>query len=281
MVATRGGVWLVCLSYFLCYIPFISFTRWLSTAEPVLGDTMVGAEVLPIATMASAVVMVLFIVASGWWKLAGRRRVARWQVPWPGHWMALSGLCTAVILTTSTMIFSLGVPIVLAMLITRCGTLIIAPIVDVLTGRRVHPSSWVALGLSAAALFVAVHGRVAGDWNVPATICVSSYLLAYFVRLQFMSRLAKSDDTKHTKRYFVEEQFVTAPLTLLLLGAAALLGGTHGLGGFFAEARRGFTDYWTPGFAFGALAVGVFSQLVGIFGTLIFLNPRENSFSTS
>lgn len=32
--------------------------------------------------------------------------------------------------------------------------------------------------------------------------------------------------------------------------------------------------------AFTALAVGIFSQLVGIFGTLIFLNPRENSFST-
>lgn len=60
-------------------------------------------------------------------------------------------LCTAIILTTATMIFSLGVPIVLAMLVMRGGgTLVIAPVVDAITRRRVHPTSWLALGLSAA-----------------------------------------------------------------------------------------------------------------------------------
>lgn len=281
MVATRSGVWLVCFTYFLCYVPFIGLTRTLSNDHLELGDTMVGAQVLPIATMASVTVMVLFILASGWWRQAGKRRFGRFEVPWPGRWTALSGLCTAVILTTATMIFSLGVPIVLAMLIMRGGTLVIAPIVDAITGRRVHPTSWMALGLSGAALVVAVKGKVAGDWNLAATICITAYLVAYFVRLQFMSRLAKSDDTNRTKRYFVEEQLVTAPVTLLLLGTAAFIGGAFGVGGFFTEAYNGFTAYWSVGFVLAALGVGLFSQLVGIFGTLIFLNPRENSFATA
>lgn len=279
MVATRGGVWLVCAVYFLCYIPFIAFNRVLSADHLALGETMGGAEVLPLATMASVAIMVLFVLASGWWRLAGQRRLGRWTLPWPGRWTALSGLCTAVILTTATMIFSLGVPIVLAMLLMRGGTLVIAPIVDVLTGRRVHPTSWFALALAAGALVVAVSGRLAGAWNVAATMCIAAYLVAYFIRLQFMSRLAKSEDTDRTKRYFVEEQLVTAPLTLLLLGVAAVLGGTLGVEGFFAAVHRGFTAYWTLALVALAVAVGVFSQLVGIFGTLIFLNPRENSFS--
>lgn len=280
MVATRSGVWLVCLVYFLCYVPFIAITRILSDDRLSMGDTMVGAEVLPIATMTSVVVMVSFIVSSGWWRYAGQRRFGRVSLPWPGRWTALSGLCTAVILTTATMIFSLGVPIVLAMLVMRGGTLVIAPLVDALTGRRVHPTSWLALLLAAAALTTALKGRLEGDWNLAATLCIVAYLLAYFVRLQFMSRLAKTDDTANTKRYFVEEQLVTSPVTLILLGSAALIAEFGQVGGFFAQARSGFTEYWEPGFVLAAVGVGAFSQLVGIFGTLIFLNPRENSFAT-
>jgi len=281
MVATRSGVWLVCAVYFICYVPFIVLTRVLSGDELEFGDTMVGAEVLPIATMTSVVVMLAFIFASGWWRCAGQRRVGRFTVPWPGRWTALSGLCTAVILTTATMVFSLGVPIVLAMLVMRGGTLVIAPLVDALTGRRVHPTSWAALALAAAALTTAIKGRVDGDWNVAATACVGAYLLAYFIRLQFMSRLAKTDDTEKTKRYFVEEQLVTSPVTIVLLGVAALSAELGQVGGFFAQARSGFTEYWSLGFVLTAMGVGAASQLVGIFGTLIFLNPRENSFATA
>jgi hypothetical protein len=284
LVATRNGVWLVCLVYFAAYVPFIGLTRMLSDDLFGFGTKLRGGEVLPLATMASVAVMLAFVAASGWWRFANQRRFGRLTLPFPTRWTALSGLCTAVILTTATMAYAIGVPIVFVMLLMRGGTLIIAPFVDRITGRRVHMSSWLALGLSAAA--VSVSGGFSSEWNLTATLCVSGYLLAYFVRLQFMSRLAKSDDTARTKRYFVEEQLVAAPATLVLLGVAAFISAGAGPAvndgvGFFSQVERGFTAFWETGPVIAALAVGFFSQLVGIFGTLIFLNPRENSFATA
>lgn len=107
-----------------------------------------------------------------------------------------------------------------------------------------------------------------------ASLDVIFYLLGYFVRLRFMSRIAKSDDPNVTKRYFVEEQMSATPLVVLVLGICALIGE----GRILLDIRHGFTSYWSSGYAGVTLLVGVLSQGTGIFGGLILLDRRENSF---
>ncbi len=229
--------------------------------------------------------MFTFITAMGWWRYASRRRILSRDLPCPGRWTFFSGLCTALIIGTTTLAYTFqGVSIVFMMLLMRGGLLIIAPIVNAVSRRHVRWFSWLAVLLSMGALLAAFAGDVqwvGGRPTLPngfampalAAVNVTIYLGAYFARLRFMSRLAKSDDEHARVRYFVEEQMVASPALLLALAVIAAVGG-----GATGGALR-------AGFAVGVgmplvyvLLIGLFSQGTGIFGGLILLDRRENSF---
>lgn len=103
---------------------------------------------------------------------------------------------------------------------------------------------------------------------------VAAYLASYFVRLRFMSHLAKSDDPRDTYRYFVEEQMVATPAVVFLLVVGAVIG----KGAALEELRAGFVSIGDTGALFPAIAIGLLSQGTGVFGALILLDGRENAF---
>jgi hypothetical protein len=267
------SIWWWAFGYFAAYAPYSALTKLLSDGH--LGPKVPGNSILALSTTASLLAMVVFLVATGWWRSAGRRRIGTWNVPFPSRWTALSGLCGATILTTTTLAYTIdGVSIVFMMLLLRGGMLAMAPVVDLLTGRRVQWVSWVATALTLSSLVVALVGRdesFALPWVGIAD--VTAYLVAYFIRLRFMSKLAKSDSVQVTRRYFVEEQLVSTPAALLALVLLAVIGGP------FHDIRAGFVEVPWSSQAPWALAIGVLSQGTGIFGALVLLDKRENSFS--
>lgn len=271
-----GMIWAFALGYFLCYVPYSALTK--ATASgllPGMTRPISGFEILPISTLASLLGMMVFLTAMGWWKHASRRRVFGVEVPVPGVWTFLSGLCTAAIIGTTTLSYTFsGVSIVFMMLLMRGGVLVIAPIVDAVSRRKVQWFSWVALGLSLGALLVAASTGGSYELTLTAGVDVAIYLLAYFVRLRFMSRLAKSDDKDATVRYFVEEQMVATPAIVTALAIVAVIGG----GQAALDVRRGFIEYWSSGAVIAGIVVGLLSQGTGVFGGLILLDRRENSF---
>ncbi len=261
-------IWLFALGYFLCYAPYGGITK-------VVSSTTGGFELLPVTTLASLAGMLAFLSASGWWKHAGHRTLFGRRVPVPGPWTALSGLATAAIIATTTLAYTFeGVSIVFMMLLMRGGVLVLAPIVDALTGRKVRASSWLALALSLAALVVATADRSRPELTTVAALDVGLYLAGYFVRLRFMSRLAKSDDRAASIRYFVEEQMVATPAVVAFLAVVAMVG--HGP--TMLAVRHGFTSLWTTDALVPALVIGLLSQGTGVFGALILLDGRENAF---
>jgi hypothetical protein len=190
-------------------------------------------------------------------------------------WTFLSGLCTAAIIPTTTLAYTFsGVSIVFMMLLMRGGVLVIAPVVDLVSKRHVRWFSWVSLVLSLGALLAALADGASYAITLVAALDVTVYLLAYFVRLRFMSRLAKSDDPGAKLRYFVEEQMVATPALVLTLAVLALVG----RGEVLAQVRWGFVDYWSSGAAWAGIVVGLLSQGTGVFGGLILLDKRENTF---
>ena len=110
--------------------------------------------------------------------------------------------------------------------------------------------------------------------SIAAILDVAAYLTAYFFKLQFMSRLAKSDEKSTTRRYFVEEQMVASPLLLLALTVMAFIGAGDVMMGF----RAGLTTFLTSQAAVFAALVGLFYAALCICTTLIFLDRRENTF---
>ncbi|MEY3014064.1 MAG: hypothetical protein RIT45_2799 [Pseudomonadota bacterium] len=268
-------IWLWAFGYFACYAPYSALAKAVSRGLVEGVPKTSGLAVLPVSIATAVCGMVAFLGLTGWWRYATRHAVGGWQIPGPTRFTLASGLCTSVIAATTTLSYTFkGVSIVFAMLLMRGGVLIIAPIVDAITGRRVRATSWAALGLSLAALVVAFLED--GGWQLTtiAIVDIAAYLAAYFVRLQLMSRKAKSGERSETLRFFVEEQFVATPVVLIALAAVAWLGDSS-----FAQAvRSGFTEVPSSPVLPYALAIGLLSQGTGIFGGLVLLDGRENSF---
>jgi hypothetical protein len=270
--APGWSIWGFALGYFLCYAPYTALTKALSKGLlPGMEAGIPGFELLPLTVLSSLVGMIAFLSIMGWWKYATHRTVLGRPIPTPTRWTFLSGLCTATIIGTTTLAYTFrGVSIVFMMLLMRGGVLIIAPIVDAVSRRRVRWFSWAALGLSMASLLVAFAEDSGYEMTAIAIVDVAAYLASYFIRLRFMSHLAKSADATSNVRFFVEEQMVATPAIVLGLGVAALAGSE--------ELRRGFTTFFESGYVLEGIFIGLLSQGTGIFGGLILLDKRENTF---
>lgn len=273
---TGLSVWWLAFGYFACYVPYSALTKALTSGLAYHdAPRLSGVSLLPMSVLASTVSMLGVITWLGWWKHAGTRRVFGATVPMPGPWTFLSGLATAAIVVTTTLAYTFeGVSIPWVMLLMRGGVLVLAPIVDALSGRKVRRASRIALGLSLLALLDAVAARGGTRMPILCLVDIALYLFGYFVRLRFMSRLAKSQDGSEGRRYFVEEQMVATPAAILALALLAAVPAD----GPFADLRRGFLDVPHHPALLTIVLIGVLSQGTGLFGGLVLLDARENSF---
>ncbi|HKU75060.1 MAG TPA: hypothetical protein VJR02_14200 [Pyrinomonadaceae bacterium] len=270
------GIWALGLGYFLSYTPYSGLTKALSNGLFTSTDGPVkGPVLLPISAIATVIGMWGFITVMGWWKYAGRREFFGRQIPFPRKLTFLSGICMATIMGTTTLAFTFGgLSIVVVLVLLRAGTLVIAPIVDQIVSRRVRWFSWTAMLVSLSAVLLALSDASSYTLTIAAIIDVAAYLTAYFFKLQFMSRLAKSDQREASLRYLVEEQMVASPLLVIALVVMALVGYGEVMLGF----RTGLTTFvTTPGAVFAAM-VGLSYAALCVCTSLIFLDRRENTF---
>ena len=90
-----------------------------------------------------------------------------------------------------------------------------------------------------------------------------------------MCQRATNDPPGTRERYFVEEQMVATPALLVLLALWALTG----VGSAAMQLREGFLGMFSRPTLPIEFAVGLLSQGSGIFGGLVLLDPRENTFT--
>ncbi|HWW21591.1 MAG TPA: hypothetical protein VNZ06_12345 [Steroidobacteraceae bacterium] len=264
------------LLYFLSYAPYAVLVRWLASVPyPAFHRALTGLEILPVTTILSGVFTFLFAWLSGWSRHAHRIHIAGASFPFPTAWTFASGIGTALLLFTVPLSFTFqGVSIPYMQLLMRGDVLLIAPLVDVLAGRRVRWYSWAALGLVALGLSLTIHAR--GGLRLPplALLTVLLYTVGYFVRLAVMTRIAKSGDPDMVKRYFVEEKIVAIPLAVLMLALLSLVnfGTQSGQLGF------GFIGVWSSGQMTPILLLSLLLFVISVFSILILIDQRENTF---
>jgi len=269
------GIWGLAIGYFSFYLPYIALVK--ATTDGLLPGVKAptGFQMLPATGMATIATMLLILTAMGWWKHAGRRRVFGLSIPCPTRWTLISGVGTAAIIYSTTLIYTFrGVSILLAMLLLRAGVLILAPTIDTIFKKRVRWFSWVALGFT-------LLGVAAAFWDVSSyhltfavVLTLAFYLAGYTVRIPCMNKLAKSPDQYATFRYFVEEQIVAMIALIAVPGAVALVG----KGGIAGEVSHGFTSFFATPAIWPSLLIGALYACLSVFGTLIYLDRRENTY---
>lgn len=262
--------------YFLAYLPNVILTK-LVTTQPnaMLGRPLTGLETLPASLILNLVMTYAFIGLSGWYREAHSVTVGRARLPVPTRYTLLSGLGTALVLFTVPLSFTFkGVSIPFIQLLMRGDILIIAPLVDLMFGRKVRWWSWCALAMVAVALFITLHSR--GGLALPplAILDVVLYTFGYFIRLAVMTRVAKTGEAASVRRYFVEEKIVALPFAVVVL---ALLSAS-GIGGQAGELGIGFIQVWSDPVILWLVAIAVTLTIISIFSAVILLDARENAY---
>ncbi|MDQ7825056.1 MAG: hypothetical protein RDV48_19805 [Candidatus Eremiobacteraeota bacterium] len=270
------GIWLLAFGYFITYWPYSALTKALS--DGLLAGMPRGIssfELLPLTSVGAVSGMIFFLSIKGWWKYAGRKKILGINCFWPSKYTFYSGICCSLIIMTTTLAYTFrGVSIVFIMLLMRGGLLIMAPLVDFFSKRKVRWFSWAGLVLSMLALLVAFSEKGGYCITIACALNVTIYLIAYFIRLRFMSKVAKCDDENANTRYFVEEQIVSSPLMLIGLCVFAMIN----YGPSMHEVRSGFTAIFSTGFALHTFILGLLSSGTGFFGGLILLDKSENTY---
>jgi len=254
---SRFSIWGFALGYFACYVPYSFMTKVMSKGllSSLNGNGLVGFSILPVTALATTVAMIIVISSLGWWKYATHSNIFGLNLPHPTMWTFLSGVCTSLIIGTTTLAYTFdGLNIVFVMVLMRGGVLIIGPIVDKITKRKVR---WFAFAGMVCSLFALL-----------------TSLLDTSIRFQFMSKLAKSARADANRKYFVEEQMTATPMFVIILILLSLFK----LDGISESVRTGFTFHWNQPYLWVLLLIGVFSQGTGVFGTLIFLDKSENTY---
>ena len=248
-------IWVFAAGYFVFYMPYSGIVKMITS------HGASGLEVFPATVAGTALGLLIQLTLLRWWRYARVVREPR---------RILSGIGTASQFGATTLAYTFGgVSIVLALLLMRGGVLTIAPVVDRIHGRRVRWFAWVAFALAiTSVIYALLHVE---DYSLPLLCAVNLgfYLAGYLIRLPTMTKLAKVKDQGVTRQYFVDEALVAGTTLVAVTVTAALLP----LGTASAQLRHGFLHMTAPAFMAGLFYAGLH-----FFGTMIYLDWRENTF---
>lgn len=262
-IRPRLGMLGLATGYFLWYAPYAALTKAVSAGLlPGIEPPPSGLVLLPAAALGTLAGSALFLSATGWWRYAADRPPARVVVP--------AGFCMAIVIAATTLNYTFaGMSILLMLLLMRGGVLVLSPVVDALRRRPVRAWSWAALTLSLLAVTAALadvdhYTLVAG-----AVVSLAAYLLGYLGRFQIMSRAAKTGVESTDRGYLVGEQVAAVVWQVALCAVLAVAG--------VGALREGFTSFLLSPAALPAFGIGMLYAALFVYGTLIYLDPREYS----
>jgi protein-tyrosine-phosphatase len=268
-----GGMLGLAFGYFLWYTPYAALTKSLSAGLlPGMDSNVGGFVLLPAAALGTLVGAPLFLAMTGWWRYIGTRSLFGGTRRFPSRTMIIAGFFMALVIATTTLNYTFaGVSILFMLLMMRAGVLILSPVIDTVRRRKVRVYSWAALAFSLAAVVTALADVAAYTLTIGAVASLAVYYTGYIGRFQIMSKVAKTGDEQTDRRYFAEEAVSSAVWQVLLCGLVAVIG----LGSVSSALREGFTTFLFTSAALPAFAIGLLYSALYVYGTLIYLDPRE------
>jgi hypothetical protein len=220
-----AGVLLLCGGYFVCYIFFGVFLKYLlSTAEGFPG--MPGMEIL-FNTSVGGMGVALAVVLVFWWP--GRLqstmpRILGGRLPGEYAWLIPSGICTGFVIPTTTLMYTYGYSVMVAMVLMRSALIVASRFVDALLIRQGHLDKEVywqenaAVVAALGALSIVVFGAGSEDFQFfkspTAMITMGFYIIPYSIRIYILSRFKLKAD--HKALFGIEQLFAAITVALVV-----------------------------------------------------------------
>jgi hypothetical protein len=292
----------LCIGYFVFYVMTGVLVKYFIDIRV---PPMTQMGYLVNNTIGGSALAMLAVILLGWLRLKSNRLV-RWgpfQVPSEAAYIIPSGVCTAVVIPTTTLMYTLPISVMVAMVIMRGSVIVISRAVDaiqirqgILTKRVYAEENWAVffalLAVAVNVLLVPVvgllesrgvpagrftgidpaAGRGSFDFlgNVAAMTILSSYVVAYSFRIYIMNYFkntrGKGVPQDNNGFFAIEQAAACATMVLggLFIYASPVLLGWSGQ--LLMDFREGLEHpTWS------AVLSGIPFGLVAFFSVFIFL----------
>ena len=225
-----SGIFGLCFGYFFFYTFYGLFIKWLLDKRDGF-PAMPGMEVLFHTTLGGTAICVA-VVLLFWWPGRLKSTMPRiWGGRLPGEyaWLIPSGICTGFVIPTTTLMYTYGYSVMVAMVLMRASLVVASRVVDAILIRqgfltkKVFWQEDAAVLLAVGAISVVLFGAGPDDFQFfgspAAMITMVCYIFPYSLRIYILNRFKISVD--HRAIFGIEQIF--ASLTIVIGTIAAVL----------------------------------------------------------
>lgn len=273
---STGRLVQLCFFYFIFYVVTGITVKYFTSSAPALPH-VAQMEYLVYSTIGGVLIALTVALALRWYKIKSNYLVplGKIRIPVEMFYIIPSGICTAVVIPTTTLMYLLPIPVMVAMVIMRGSVIIVSRIIDAIQikqgilHKKVYWEEEVAVIFAVLAISVDIFfsNDIASGFafiHSPAALTIlSSYIVAYFIRIYIMNYYKNTrgkNVPQDNKGFFAIEQIcasITIGIVAMILFAKA---GNSGLGALsqYHQALTAPTQHWPweilAGTAFGAVS---------------------------
>ena len=214
-------------SYFILYVITGYLAKYFAKTLGMGGNTYTVYN-----TIGGMLICNLVVIAWGWYKFKSSDYTTVLGISMPREFLYIipSGICTAVIIPTTTLMYVLPISVMVAMIIMRASVIIISRIIDTIQinqgilHKTVYWEENVAVVFALIAVSIKFIYVKPGDFdflgNAAAMTILTAYLTAYSIRIyifNYYKNTRKKDAIYDTKGFFAVEQ-IASTIGILIAG---------------------------------------------------------------
>ena len=232
---STGRLLQLCLGYFVFYVitgvAVKYFTEYPDRAHAAMKD----AEFLVYSTVGGSIVCLAVVLARSWYRLQSNGYVRWCGLSFPQEFVYIvpSGVCTAIIIPTTTLMYMLpGISVMVAMVIMRGAVIVISRLVDAvqisqgILHKKVYWQENVAVLFAVGAVCTKLlTGRKGNEFdfvtNPAAMTILGSYILAYSARIYLMNyfKNTRGKGVKQDNKGFFAVEQLSASVAMAIVAA--------------------------------------------------------------
>jgi hypothetical protein len=282
---STGKLLELCIGYFLFYVVTGVAVKYFTGNATVGLPGMNETEYLVFNTIGGNLLCLAVVLLFGWYHLASVKRIQAGPMTFPLEYLYIipSGICTAIVIPTTTLMYMLPISVMVAMVIMRASVIIISRTVDAIQIRqgilkkRVYREENIAVLFALLAAAVNIFWVGPGDFEFihspAAVIILCSYIVAYSIRIYIMNyyKNTRPPGTKLDNNGFFAIEQISATTVMVLAGVILFysLGWTSGTNRTLMKFHTAFIaphPMWT-----WAILSGLAYGMVAFFSVFIFM----------
>ena len=230
---STGRLIQLCLGYFFFYVIFGVATKCFTGRYAVVAPAMTDMEFLVWSTLGGSLICLLVVAFAGWWrtgdKSSGLVQVGPWRIPGEFLYIIPSGVMTAVVIPTTTLMYMLLKSVMVAMIIMRASVIVISRLIDEAQIRQgiLHKTVYweenvamlFAVSAAATQIFLAKSGDFDFLHNTAAMTVLCAYIGAYSVRIYIMNyyKNTRPKGKPLDNKWFFSIEQIAASVTMIAI----------------------------------------------------------------